>query len=79
MCGVLLASPFPTHTAHLENRLTDPLLPAAQRPEVEQALATLDELKAAEMDVAFAKFGVKVWNGCLALCVAYVLTPGPPT
>lgn len=40
--------------------LTDPLLPAAQRPDVEQALATLDELKAAEMDAAFAKFGVKV-------------------
>jgi hypothetical protein len=40
--------------------LTDPLLPAAQRPDVEHALATLDEFKAADMDAAFAKFNVKV-------------------
>jgi hypothetical protein len=37
----------------------DPLMDAAKRASVEDALARLDEYKAADMDVAFAKFGVK--------------------
>lgn len=38
----------------------DPLLDAPKRASLEDALARLDEYKAPDMDVAFAKFGVKV-------------------
>lgn len=49
----------PSAAAHLEAMLLDPMLSAAKRPEAEDALARLDEFKAADMDAAFAKFGVK--------------------
>jgi hypothetical protein len=42
----------------------DPLLDVAKRASIEDALARLDEYKAADMDVAFAKFGVKVRAVC---------------
>ena len=45
--------------AHLEASLLDPLATPAGRAEMEDALARLDEYKAADMDVAFARFGVK--------------------
>ena len=45
--------------AHLEAAATDPLLSAAARADVEDTLARLDEFKAAEMDAALARFGVK--------------------
>ena len=37
----------------------DPMLDVAKRAAVEDALARLDEYKAADMDAAFAKFDVK--------------------
>jgi hypothetical protein len=48
----------------------DPLLDAAKRAPIEDALARLDEYKASDMDVAFAKFGVKVRcsRGLFACC-----------
>ena len=44
----------------------DPLLDAAKRASIEDALARLDEYKASDMDAAFAKFGVKVRSSCSA-------------
>lgn len=43
----------------------DPVLAPEVRADVEDALARLDEYKAADMDVAFAKFGVKARPGRL--------------
>ena len=55
-------------TAHLEAMKMDPLLDAPKRASIEDALARLDEYKASDMDVAFAKFGVKVRGACSAAC-----------
>lgn len=58
-CALTRVPVPPPRAAHLEAMQTDPLLSGAAREEVADALARLDELKAADMDAAFAKFGVK--------------------